>query len=448
MRWRTESLKSRLLLILLCSLALLQLLSFGAIGVSRGFEARHLANAQTAQDVRWLRTHLLSLSDEDRAKALPGLRRGSYHVEQWPADRALDAAPAGDLRSLRQAVAEQLPAPLEVKATGVGGMPALAVPLEPGRNMMVVFDEPLPSSRPSWWLVLWYVGIVTALVAAVAMWAVVAVSRPLERLSAAGAQMVADIAHAAPLQERGPAEVRMLAAGFNQMQRAVQAQLRERTFILAAISHDLKTPLTRLKLRLADAPMPSARIASIEAELDTMDALINEGLDYARSAQLRETRSPVDLVALLESQVHHSMDLGLPVRLMADASALTVLAAPRALGRLVQNLIDNALRYGGQVDVMLQQQAGQAEIQVADRGPGLAAQDMERMFEPFVRGESSRDRATGGTGLGLAIARNIALAHEGRIWLTAREGGGLIAHVTLPLHQPNAARKAPASLPS
>jgi protein-histidine pros-kinase len=284
--------------------------------------------------------------------------------------------------------------------------------------------------------VLGYAGVVTLLVAAVSIWAVGAVTRPLERLTTAGGQLARDIATATPIDERGPAEVRTLAAGFNTMQRAVQAQLRERTFILGAISHDLKTPLTRLKLRLSDLPADAPREA-INADLDAMGALIDEGLDYARSTQLREARVPLDLVGLLEGMVDDASDLGQPVQLASVVGPVTVCAAPRALTRLLQNLIDNALRYGGCADLSVHILADQVEVQVADHGPGIPPEDRERMFEPFVRGESSRGRDSGGTGLGLAIARNIAVAHGGRVWLSERpHGGGLVAHLALPRPAP------------
>jgi protein-histidine pros-kinase len=439
LRRRLDSLKVRLLLIVLAGIAALQLLSYGAVGMSRGFEARHLSNAQTASDVLWLHGALLATPPAERAARLPGLRRGTYRPELWPADRALPAPPGGDLQALRAAVAQQAAGPdakagsagLTVQATSAGGLPALVLPLDAGQRLAVVFDAPLPSTRPSWWQVLLYAGAITALVAGLSIRAVAVVTRPLEQLTAAGRRMAGDIAHATPLAERGPAEVRSLAADFNTMQQAIQRQLRERTFILAAISHDLKTPLTRLKLRLAD--LPAGLRTPVAADLDAMGALVDEGLDYARSAQLRETRMPVDLGALVESVADQSADMGHDVSFTPPDAAITVPGAPRALGRLLQNLVDNAVQYGGSAQLSLHPGEAEVEIRIADRGPGLAPDQRERMFEPFVRGESSRNRRSGGTGLGLAIARNIALAHGGRVWLGAREGGGLVAHVALPL---------------
>ena len=427
------SLKARLLLILVGSLLLLQLLSYGVVGATRGYAARHLANEQTAQDLQWLPQHLLPMDDAARAGQLDKLRRGGYRLALWADGQAIEPEPPGDLHALREAVASQLGDGIQVAAGASQGHPVLLLPLDRGQRLAVLFDQPLPSSRPSLLQVLGYTGVITLLVALVSIWAVNAVTRPLKRLTAAGGQLARNIATSAPMEERGPMEVRTLATGFNTMQRAVLAQLRERTFILGAISHDLKTPLTRLKLRLSDLPADAPREA-IDADLDAMAALIDEGLDYARSTQLREACMPVDLVALLEGMVDDASDLGQPVQL-AVAMPVTVSAAPRALTRLLQNLIDNAVRYGGNAQVSVHASADEVHVQVADDGPGIAPERRERMFEPFVRGEASRGRDTGGTGLGLAIARVSAAARGGRVWLGAgAQGKGLVAHVVLPRH--------------
>ena len=166
--------------------------------------------------------------------------------------------------------------------------------------------------------------------------------------------------------------------------------------------------------------------------MDVMDGLINEGLEFARSAQLREELLTLDLAALLESLVEQALDLGQECTFHPPEHPVPVRAAPRALTRWVQNLLDNALRYGGSADVSLHAGNDGVEVRIADRGPGLAKADLERMFEPFVRGEKSRGRDSGGTGLGLAIARNIAHSLGGRTWLSARPGGGVVAHMWLP----------------
>nr|WP_242478637.1 sensor histidine kinase [Rubrivivax gelatinosus] len=161
-----------------------------------------------------------------------------------------------------------------------------------------------------------------------------------------------------------------------------------------------------------------------------MDALVEQGLAYARSERLQETRVAVDLDALLDNIAEQARDLGQDCR-YAGAGAVTLVAAPRALQRLLQNLVDNALRYAGSAEIELAERADGVEIRVLDRGPGVAGGDLERMFEPFVRGAAARGD-DGGSGLGLAIARNLARAHGGELALEPRDGGGLMARVRLP----------------
>ena len=434
MRWRRDSLKARLLLILLVSIAMLQVLSFGAVGWWRGYEARHLVNAQIAQDVLWLRTRVAALPLEQRAAALPALQRATYRpllADLHSATPGSTTSLSPELHALHRAVVDAAEGAFEVSIANVAGQPALRLPLDGVQALLIAFEDGLPSTRPNIWAALAYVLVVTLVVALVSMWAVTQVTEPLARLSQAGRELAQDIASAEPLPESGSYEARELAAGFNAMQRAVQAQLRERTHILAAVSHDLKTPLTRLKLRVDGLPDSPER-ARMEADMDVMDGLINEGLEFARSAQLREELLTLDLAALLESLVEQAFDLGQECTFHPPEHPVPVRAAPRALTRWVQNLLDNALRYGGSADVSLHAGNDGVEVRIADRGPGLAKADLERMFEPFVRGEKSRGRDSGGTGLGLAIARNIAHSLGGRTWLSARPGGGVVAHMWLP----------------
>jgi signal transduction histidine kinase len=162
-----------------------------------------------------------------------------------------------------------------------------------------------------------------------------------------------------------------------------------------------------------------------------MASLVAEGLAFAGSETLREPRVRVDLNAVIENVLEPMIDLGHDCR-YSPVALPPVMAAPQTLARLVQNLVDNALRYGGSAEVHAQVADGEAGIDVADRGPGLPQAELERMFEPFVRGDASRGRDLGGTGLGLAIARNIAQAHGGRVWLEPRNGGGLVARLRWP----------------
>lgn len=259
--------------------------------------------------------------------------------------------------------------------------------------------------------------------------------RSLARL----AQTVGEGRLPARLPETGAEELKQLTQAFNRMAGAVQALLENRTTLLAGISHDLKTPLTRMRLALAmlEDKVEGAQIARLEAEIDEMLKLIDDMLAFARSLQA-ETPQVVDLAVLIETRVTRARAQGEVVWQSPGPCPWPV--APAAFSRIVGNLLDNALRYGaGQaVTVELTCDDAEARVRVLDRGPGIPAEAREAVFRPFYRLEASRSRASGGSGLGLAIARQLADAQGWRIELANRPGGGLIAELILPVgaHSP------------
>ncbi|MGH8224763.1 MAG: ATP-binding protein, partial [Gammaproteobacteria bacterium] len=255
------------------------------------------------------------------------------------------------------------------------------------------------------------------------------VTRPLSMLAKAADSLGRDIRRP-PLEESGPTEVRRAAAAFNRMQQRLQRFLDSRLRLLTATSHDLKTPVTRLRLR-AELLEDEALREDINRDLDEMDAMLTATLAYMRGESEREQLQPLDVNALLESMAADAQALGQAVSLSGRAAA-PYPSRPRALRRAVENLVQNALRYGGGAEITVAEQAGSLTIRVSDRGPGLPEAELERVFEPFYRAEASRNRATGGTGLGLAIVREVAETHGGTIRLANRPGGGLEATLSLP----------------
>jgi signal transduction histidine kinase len=233
-----------------------------------------------------------------------------------------------------------------------------------------------------------------------------------------------------PLPETGPAEVRRSTAAFNLMQERLRRFVDDRTRMLAAISHDLRTPITTLRLRaeLLDDDEASTRIL---ATLDEMQRMVEATLAFAHEEASSESTRTVDLAALVESVVADLVDLGAEAR-FEPAGRLTYRCRPTALTRAVRNLVENALRYGHRARVRLGRDAAGVVIEVDDDGPGIPDADLERVFAPFVRLEASRSPETGGIGLGLAIARTIARAHGGDVTLANRAGGGLSATLHLP----------------
>ena len=270
--------------------------------------------------------------------------------------------------------------------------------------------------------------ILLGTVLALSLLAVRWVTRPLATLATAAEKLGEDI-HRPPLAVSGPAEVRRAAGAFNTMQRRLVRFISDRTRILAAMSHDLKTPLTRLRLRTEMLEDEALR-AKFAKDVDEMESMIAQTLDFMRDAAADEPAQPVDVMALLESLQTDYQDAGQAFDIKGSV-ARPITGRPRALRRCLANLIDNALRYGARASLEVEERAAELAIRVLDEGPGIPEAELEHAFEPFWR-EASRSRETGGTGLGLGIARNIARAHGGDVTLRNRAGGGLEATLTLP----------------
>lgn len=255
------------------------------------------------------------------------------------------------------------------------------------------------------------------------------VTDPLTRLSLA-AEQLAKGSYPSPLPERGPRELASLARQFNNMNRQVRELLANRTVLLAGISHDLRTPLTRLRLGLAMLPRDTdeALVERMERDIDDMNGLITQSVELGKTLGAGE-RSPTDLVGML-----HDLAAGREERCEVKATGpCMVLANPLALRRIVGNLLDNALRYSTEpVELRLDCGEQPPVVFVLDRGPGIPEDEREAVFRPFHRLERSRNRRTGGSGLGLAVARQLAIANDMEIQLWARPGGGTIAGVRLP----------------
>lgn len=250
------------------------------------------------------------------------------------------------------------------------------------------------------------------------------------RIFAAAAERLGRDPRAPPLPLRGPPEVRAATEALNEMQRRLRDYVDDRTTMIAAIAHDLRTPLMRLAFRLEPAP-PELR-ARLEPDIAEMQAMIASALAFARETSGTGERQRLDLRSLIESVADGMIDQGDDVSVAPGADP--VIDGDRlALRALVANLLENAVRYGLRARVALRAEAGWARIEIDDDGPGLGAGELERVFRPFYRAEPSRSRDTGGTGLGLAIVRAIAKAHGGEASVTNRDGGGLRAMVRLPL---------------
>lgn len=264
------------------------------------------------------------------------------------------------------------------------------------------------------------------LLAPLAAWASIRLGRPLHRLAEASARV--DLQAAAPLPDDGPREVQMLAAAISTGRDRLHAQAQDMTHMLAAVAHDLRTPLTGLRLRAEFAPAPQA--ARMVADIERMDTMIEQVLDYARGELQSLQMHSLDLAALLEECVQAALLRGAGISIQGP-DTLRWNGDALLIRRAVDNLIDNAERYAGAVELQLAMAGHRVQLDVMDRGPGIAEADRARLLQPFQRSESSRSRATGGAGLGLAVAANVARRHAGELQLLHREGGGLIARLLL-----------------
>jgi signal transduction histidine kinase len=272
--------------------------------------------------------------------------------------------------------------------------------------------------------------VLAALALLLSVWAVRRATGPLKTFAAAARDLSAD-ASAPPLPESGPSEVRDAARAFNGMRERIRRFVEDRTRMVAAISHDLRTPITRLRLRAELMEEGPARTKML-ADLDEMERMVSATLAFARDDAQTKMRAPVDLAALLRGLVTDGEARGLKSA-YAGPCSLTVTGDELALKRAFANLLENAWRYGGAARVALQAGAGAAEVVVDDNGPGIPEAERDNVFRPFYRLEGSRSRETGGVGLGLATARSAILAHGGAIALANRPEGGLRVSVTLPL---------------
>jgi signal transduction histidine kinase len=280
----------------------------------------------------------------------------------------------------------------------------------------------------------WHLLLTLVAVIGVSLIAVRWITKPLQQMAVAATTFAHDL-DAAPLEESGPTEVRRAAAAFNFMQTRLRQLVVERGRALAAVSHDLRTPLTRMRLRaeLVDDP---ALQKKLNADIDAMQAMVNGVLAYLRGLEDSEPVQTINIDALLHSIVEDERSLGRAVEI-AQAAAGAATAEPYAgklsiLRRAIANLIDNAVAHGQTVTVRLEDSPAELRIVIDDDGPGIPEADLARVTEPFVRLDVSRSLDTGGVGLGLAIVRDAAAYHGGRLILENPAEGGLRAILVLP----------------
>lgn len=316
---------------------------------------------------------------------------------------------------------------------GFGGLGAfrslqVAVPLPDGQWLSFATALPEAGSSFSRQFLLSMV-IMGVIILAVSVWVVRRVTAPLASLAVAAERLGRDVT-APPLPETGSIETRQASRAFNDMQVRLRNLIDNRTRLLAAISHDLRTPLTLLRLRAENVEDQQERDKML-ATIAEMASMIEATLNFARDETVAEPRRPTDLSSLLQSITDDMSDAGLPVT-MEPAQPLVYECRPTALKRALTNLIDNAVKYGKAAHAAINAKTTAIEITIDDEGPGIPESELKSVLEPFYRVEKSRNRETGGVGLGLAIALSAVQAHGGQLMLSNRPSGGLRAVVRLP----------------
>jgi signal transduction histidine kinase len=438
-----RSLAARTAVVLLIGLAVVQVAGLTIHALDR-IDVQRLAEARDVA-VRAVATYrmVMMTSPERRSEVLSQRHRlPGLTAEISPLPPVVDPAdvPFFGLRLLR--VSLNL-----VPLMGVPHWRELRLEAIQGRRMILIsmlmpdgewLNLTVPVEPLSAWLSPTFLAafvVMTVAAAGLTIWAVRRLTAPVRTLAAAAEALGRDV-NAPPLPEAGPLEVATAAVAFNTMAARIRRFVQDRTELLTAIGHDLRTPITRLKLR-AEFVEDEEQRNKMLADLEELETMVSATLAFGRDARTTEPVTPLDLAELIRTVLDEASD----ARPEAASSLsydgpqhLTVHARPLALKRALTNLVANAVIYGGRARVRLvPPEGGSVVIEVEDDGPGIPPGQLERVFEPFHRGEPSRNRETGGVGLGLPIARNILRAHGGDVTLANRPLGGVRATLALPV---------------
>jgi signal transduction histidine kinase len=460
MRFAPRSLFGRMMLVLLAGLLVAQLVSFAIHMHERGEALSQASGMQGAQRIADIVRLLDSLAPAERRRIVQAFSAPplAISLDQPPlGSRPLEADSGaraslfrvmlgrflGDGRPAVVVLSEGAAFPRAAgKHPGFMGGPGgpmharlapgpsfvAQVPLKDGT--LVTFDARQPAQTAGWpYRLLASLAVLLVAVVAVSLVAVRWATRPLKELADAADELGRNLDRP-PMQEKGPLEVARAARAFNTMQTRLARYLRERTATLAAMSHDLKTPVTRLRLRaelLDDGDLKS----KISQDLEEMESMVHATLEYMRGVDTAERVQPIDVAALLESLQADFADMGAQVE-VNGAAVQPYSGRPQALKRCLGNLIDNAIKYGQRTTILVEDEPDVLVIRIRDAGPGIPESELERVFEPFYRVEGSRSRDTGGTGLGLTIAGQIAQLHGGTLKIHNLKNGGLEAVLNLP----------------
>lgn len=458
--WPPKTLFGRLVLVLLGGLLIAQLLSAYILLHDRATSLYATSGWYIAQRFSSIVELMDSLPATQRQRIVKTLDTPTLRIKLENAPRLSESSADPHAKHLRALLSRQLnERPVKVAILDWENVTPLTMPGMPGmRHMMqhnpahqmmmtpgpAAFDIEAQLNDGSWLTMVQALpedqfavpnklhlalAILLVSVVVLSLWAVRRVTRPLTAMAEAADALGRDISRSPLDDNKGPKEVQRAAQAFNTMQIRINNYIQDRERFLAAVSHDLKTPITRLRLRAELLDDDTTRDKFLR-DLDDMETMTTATLDFIRGEQHREETKPVDIMALLESIQDDRLTMGQKVSLNGIAKPYP--AQPIALRRTLENLIDNAIKYGEAANVTVEDTEQHLVIRITDQGLGIPEQQLDEVFQPFHRLEQSRNRETGGVGLGLTIARTIARAHGGDLTLRNHPDGGLEANLTLP----------------
>jgi signal transduction histidine kinase len=455
-----DRITGRIVIAVVAALFATQAITVALLWMMRPAEPRFFSGRWLAEQVAAIAPRVFAASPEARNGVTDGFEERSWLSIEWRRDDPMIANEAASwpylqLRTMVEGALEDQAAPLQVvvgrsehgwfapgpRRAGIGfrgresGLPDISVPAAfvigvrgpDGTWLTVAPREPWHSFRFA--TILLWLALVGAVVGLLSVRAARRLIVPLDGLAKAATRLGID-RDAPEVRESGPVELRAIARAFNEMRERLTRFVGDRTQMLAAISHDLRTPLTRLRLRAEYIADPEQRRKVLE-DIAQMETMIGETLAFAGDDAAREKRAPTDIAAMLASICDDLADAGHAAS-YSGPDHVVATCQPTALRRAFTNLIDNAAKHGGGARVTLVERGAAIEVVVADDGPGIPAGEIEKVFAPFYRLDRSRSRDTGGIGLGLAVTRTILRAHGGDVQLANGDGSGLRATVTLP----------------
>jgi two-component system, OmpR family, sensor kinase len=435
--FRLDTLTNRTILLMLVGIGVVHLASLYAYQIALDREASVASDTRLADRLLTIKRAVMRVAPAEREPVAHELSGGPIEAHWSRTDHAVAGGPgSAEWEGLRGKLVELAPE-LAANQIVIGAnrklesdphlaLISLQLPDDSWINVSVFSRLTPPSSNHGTVLstslmALGVIGLSILLV----RW----MTRPLQTFAEA-AQRLYKSADQARVPEDGPREVRELASAFNEMQARIKRLIDDRTQALAAVSHDLKTPLTRLRLK-SEGLKDKAVATSIRSDLAEMEEMLDQTLAYLSGDKANEAMRPLDLAALVQTLADEASDAGADISVTV-AGRLTIEGRPLALRRALGNLIGNAIKFGERARISVTSCSTSAVLTIEDDGPGIPEGDIERAFQPFQRLEQSRSKDTGGFGLGLTIARTIIAGHGGTLTLTNRPEGGLTAMVVLP----------------